>query len=64
MTKNPTVDALQRLKRKFGKERARLDRWAQDKHGSDQHRARCLYEANQWNAAMSMLDEEIRRAKK
>lgn len=64
MTKSPTVGALQRLKRKFGKERARLDRWAQDKTSSQQHRDRCLYEANQWNAAMSMLDDEISRTKR
>lgn len=57
-------DALVRLKRRFGMERARLDKWAQDETNSRQHRDRCLYEANQWTAAMSMLDEEIRKAKK
>lgn len=64
MTKNPTVEVLQKIKRLFGRERARLDRWSQDKTSSQQHRDRCLYEANQWNSAMSMLDDEIRKAKK
>lgn len=59
-----TVKALQRLKRRFGKERARLDRWAQDPTLNVIQRDRCFYEANQWNAAMSMLDAEIRKAKR
>lgn len=64
MDTNITIKALQRLKRLFGRERARLDRWAQNKESSQQHRDRCWYEANQWSAAMSMLDAEIRKARK
>lgn len=55
---------LHRLKRKFGMERARLDRWAQDKTSSQQHRDRCFYEANEWNSAMGILDAELSRLKK
>ena len=61
---NDTVKALQRLKRRFGMERARLDKWSQDKTSSTPHRDRCVYEANQWSSAMSLLDEEIAKAKK
>lgn len=60
---DPTRAALHRLKRKFGMERARLDRWSANSDSSREHRDRCLYEANQWSAAMSMLDEEIRKVK-
>lgn len=58
-----TISVLHRLKRRYGKERARLDRFAQDTTSSREFRDRCFYEANQWSIAMSQLDEEIRKAK-
>lgn len=61
--KNATVAALQRLKRRFGAERARLDKWSANSDSNREHRDRCAHEANQWSAAMSMLDAEIRKAR-
>ena len=58
-----TVKVLQRLKRRFGMERARLDRWEQNKDSGQDHRDRCQNEANQRSAAMSMLDAEVRKVK-
>lgn len=61
--KNATVKVLHHLKRRFGRERAQLDKSAADTYASTPFRDRCAYEANQWSMAMSMLDEEIRKAK-
>lgn len=61
--KNPTVEALNRLKRRFGRERAQLEREAADTSAPRPYRDRRYCEANQWAVAMSMLDEEIRKAK-
>jgi hypothetical protein len=64
-----TNKALQRLNRRFGRERARLERM-EDRSRKDggynahQHAERCRYEATQWSLAQGMVEAEIRKAKR
>lgn len=65
---NDTIAALQRLKRRFGRERARLERWeANDRknggYSATEHANRCRYEATQWSLAQGMVEAEISKAK-
>lgn len=58
------IEVLHRLKRRFGRERAQLDRWSNgDEGGGQQFRDRSYYEANQWSAAMGMIDDEIKKVR-
>jgi hypothetical protein len=61
-----TVKVLQRLKRRFGRERAREDRLAEAFYSAGQQRngELCHREADTWMAAMALLDAEIRKAKR
>lgn len=63
---SPALTVLHRLKRRFGWERARLDRWEQEarQEGRTQSADRCYYEATQWSVAMGMIDDEIEKARK
>jgi hypothetical protein len=57
--------ALIRLKQRFGRERARLERWETKDRAigpsGAQHAERCRNEATQWSLAMGMVDAEIRK---
>lgn len=57
------AEVLRRLRRRFGRERARYDKWEKEarQERRTQHADRCFYEATQWSVAMGMLDEEIRK---
>jgi len=59
-----TISALQRLKRRFGRERARLERMEANSRKDGGYRAmehanRCRYEATQWSLAQGMVEVEI-----
>jgi hypothetical protein len=61
-----TKDALLRLKRRLGRERARHDRWEQEARASGNivHAERCFGEANVLSLAMGMVDDELRKLAK
>jgi hypothetical protein len=68
MTKNDTIEALQRLNRRFGRERARLERMEERSrkeggYSATEHANRCRYEATQWSLAQGMVEVEIRKAR-
>lgn len=54
-------EILLRLKRKFGREKARQARWANNESVVSSSRERCAYEANVWSLAMGMVDQELRK---
>lgn len=56
-----TRKVLHKLKRRFGRERARLDKLASMGNSNPMWVERCRYEAAQWSAAMDLLDRELRR---